>query len=360
MTEDLILNPNRTDDETEEQTFRPKSLQEFIGQKDVVDELSTWLQSAKSRKRVLEHILLSGPPGLGKTTIANLLANEMGNRCISINGPTLKDANEVVSILISLNRGDILFIDEIHGLKKSITEIFYPAMEDFKIPFTRMVGNKKEHYSIKLKSFTLVGATTKSGVLSAPFRSRFGIFLKLKPYTNEELIEVVNRTCSMSNIPINHDAVCSIASRSRGTPRVANRLVRRVRDVMIVKGAKEINKKIANVAFAIMKIDDLGLGELDRRILFNIHKIYHNGPVGIKLIAASVGEEVSTIEDEHEPFLTDIGFLKLTKSGREVTFEALEHLRKLDNRFGKKYDLNIRKKEENNEEIKKTDKIVYI
>jgi len=340
-----ILNPDKTDFDTEDLTFRPKLLSEFIGQKRVKDQLEIFLQSARMRKSVLEHVLLSGPPGLGKTTVANILANEIGKNFVNITGPSLKKAEDIISILISLNRGDVLFIDEIHGMSRIIEEILYPAMEDFKLPFTRTVGDKKEILNVKLKPFTLVGATTKDGSLTAPFRDRFGIHLEFDMYNKEDLVEVIRRTCSLLNIPITHEGVDAIAARSRGTPRIANRLIRRVRDVMVVRGSIEINKKIATIAFAMLEIDDLGLEDLDRKIIYHIHKYYKNGPVGVKAIAMNVGKDIRTIEDVYEPFLNHIGFLIRTPKGREVTPMALEHLQNLDNKFGVKYDVHIRKKE---------------
>lgn len=364
MTEDdnmRILDPSKNEYDIEDLTLRPKTLFEFIGQGRIKERLEIYIQSSKIRKSVLEHILLSGPPGVGKTTVANILANEIGTNIVSITGSSIKKADEIVSILISLNRGNILFIDEIHGLSRIIEEILYPAMEDFKLTFTRKgIGGNKEVFSIKLRPFTLIGATTKVGSLTGPFRDRFGILLRFELYSKKELVEVVRRTCSMFGLPITPEGVDAIAVRSRGTPRIANRLSRRVRDVMIVRGGIEINKKIANTAFALMEIDDLGLEDLDRKILYNVHKFYKNGPVGIKTIAMSVGEDVRTIEEVYEPFLVHIGFLKKTPGGREVTYLALEHLEKLDNRFGVKYEVNIRKNEkiQTQKKVERNDKIV--
>lgn len=332
MEEIRILSSEKLDIEREDLTLRPKSLDEFIGQTYVKDNLKIFLASSKKRNVPLEHILLSGPPGLGKTTVANILASEMNANAVNLTGPSLRKIDDILPILISLERGDILFIDEIHGLPRIIEEILYPAMEDFTITLSRKNkdrGDKSDVIRIRLKRFTLVGATTRIGTLSNPFRDRFGILLRFDLYSQNELIEVIRRSSSMMDIPITPEGVIEIASRSRGTPRIANRLLRRVRDFTIVKGFQEINKKITETSMISMRIDKLGLDDIDRRIISNIYQYYNGGPVGIKTIAMSVGEEVKTIEDVYEPYLTHIGFLKRTPGGREVTPMAIDHLRKL-------------------------------
>lgn len=345
-----ILDASKLDEDIEDTTHRPKTLVEFIGQTNMKTSLDLYVQSAKMRNKVLDHVLLSGPPGLGKTTVANIIANELGASFISITGPSIKKAEDIISVLISLKKGDVLFVDEIHGLSKVIAEVLYPCMEDFKVSLTRVVntdsGTRKEPIFIKLKAFTLIGATTRVGLLSAPFRDRFGIFLRFDLYNLEELSEIVRRTSSLFNIPITPEGVVAIASRSRGTPRIANRLTRRVRDVMVVKGEIQINKKIADYAFHVMRIDEFGLDDLDRKILYNIYKFYNNGPVGVKTIAMSVGEEVRTIEDVYEPYLAHLGFLKRTPGGREITHLAIEHLQKVGFRYG----LSISQKSQKDEQ----------
>lgn len=333
-----IVSSDVLENEVENITLRPKHFSEFVGQKYIKSNLEIFVQSCKKRMEPLEHTLLSGPPGLGKTTVAHILATDMGVEIVSMTGPSIKKANDLVSILLSLKRGDIFFIDEVHGLSKAMEEILYPAIEDFKLTFTQESRSGKKADSkvfvVKLKRFTLVGATTKVGSLSAPFRDRFGITLRFELYHEDELIEIIRRSSAMLGIPITPEGVMALAKRSRGTPRIANRLLRRVRDFAIVKDEKEVTKKGVDIALGSLRIDYLGLDDLDRKILMNIWEFYGGGPVGVKSIAMSVGEDVKTIEEVYEPYLAHIGFLKRTSGGREITQRAIDHLEKVGQNYG--------------------------
>jgi Holliday junction DNA helicase RuvB len=321
-----IISPDLREEEGDDLTIRPDRLNEFVGQEQVKESLKIAIEAAQKRKEPIDHILFSGPPGLGKTTLAHIIAREMGSEIRSTTGPVLEKPGDIAALLTPLQQGDILFIDEIHRINPVVEEVLYPAMEDFFIDV--MIGEGPSARSIKLnlENFTLIGATTKQGLLGAPFRDRFGITCRLDLYAPAELVRIVTRSASILKIPITPDGAEEIAKRSRGTPRIVNRLLRRVRDYATVKGDGTITKQITGDALAMLQIDELGLDELDRRILAVIAHDFDGGPVGVKTIAISVGEEVRTIEDVYEPYLIQIGFVKRTPQGREVTPAAKKHL----------------------------------
>jgi len=321
-----IISPDPLTEEGDDPTIRPDRLDEFVGQVQVKESLKIALEAAQKRGEPLDHILFSGPPGLGKTTLAHIIAREMGAAIRSTTGPVLEKPGDIAALLTPLKRGDILFIDEIHRINPVVEEVLYPAMEDFFIDV--MIGEGPSARSIKLnlEHFTLIGATTKQGLLGAPFRDRFGIASRLDLYTPAELVRIAKRSASILKIPVTPEGAEEIAKRSRGTPRIVNRLLRRVRDYAIVRGDGTITQEIAEQALAMLQIDQLGLDELDRRILSVIASDFNGGPVGVKTIAISVGEEVRTIEDVYEPYLIQIGFIKRTPQGREVTSAAKKHL----------------------------------
>jgi len=325
MTE-RIISPMPLNEEGDDLTIRPARLEEFVGQVLVKATLKIAIEAAKKRGEPLDHLLFSGPPGLGKTTLAHIIAHEMGADIRATTGPVLEKPGDIAALLTPLKSGDILFIDEIHRINPVVEEMLYPAMEDFFIDV--MIGEGPSARSIKLnlEHFTLIGATTKQGLLGSPFRDRFGILSRLDLYSPGELVRIVMRSASILKIPITDDGAEEIAKRSRGTPRIVNRLLRRVRDFAVVKGDGTITREITSQALAMMQIDELGLDELDRRILSIIARDFDGGPVGVKTIAISVGEEVRTIEDVYEPFLIQIGFIKRTPQGREVTPAAKKHL----------------------------------
>ncbi len=317
---------NSSEDVGYEQNIRPNRLNEYIGQSDVKENIRVFVEAAKMRNEPLDHVLLYGPPGLGKTTLAYIIANELNSNIRTASGPAIEKPGDLAAILSSLEPGDVLFIDEIHRLPRFIEEILYPAMEDFTLDI--IVGSEGSSRSIKinLPPFTLVGATTRAGDLSSPLRDRFGIVSKLKYYTIDELNDIVKRTSKVLEMAIDDDASLLLAKRSRGTPRVANRLFKRVRDFAIVDGRSHIDLSITNLALDRLKVDDLGLDETDHQLLKAIIEKFNGGPVGIESIASSIGEEVTTILDVYEPYLLQIGFLKRTSRGRVVTDKAYRHL----------------------------------
>jgi Holliday junction DNA helicase RuvB len=325
MTE-RIISPRLLTEEGDDLTIRPARLDEFVGQIQVKETLKIAIEAAKKRGEPLDHLLFSGPPGLGKTTLAHIIAHEMGADIRATTGPVLEKPGDIAALLTPLKMGDILFIDEIHRINPVVEEMLYPAMEDLFIDV--MIGEGPSARSIKLnlEHFTLIGATTKQGLLGSPFRDRFGILSRLDLYSPGELVKIVSRSASILKIPITDDGAEEIAKRSRGTPRIVNRLLRRVRDFAIVKGDGTITREITSDALSMMQIDELGLDELDRRILSIIARDFDGGPVGVKTIAISVGEEVRTIEDVYEPYLIQVGFIKRTPQGREVTPAAKKHL----------------------------------
>jgi len=315
-----------TQDSEVENNLRPKTLNDYIGQEQVKSNLRVYIESAKMRGEALDHVLLYGPPGLGKTTLSGVIANEMGVNIRTTSGPAIEKQGDLAAILTNLQEGDVLFIDEIHRLSRAVEEILYPAMEDFALDIIIGKGPSARSIRLPIPRFTLIGATTRAGQLSTPLRDRFGVPLRLELYTPEELATIVKRSASILEIEITDSGALAIASRSRGTPRIANRLLKRVRDFALVKGNGIITPEIADVALNALEIDDLGLDNIDRKMLNAIIKFYSGGPVGLETIAATIGEEAITIEDVYEPYLMQIGFLSRTPRGRCVTHLAYEHL----------------------------------
>ena len=313
-------------DEDAELSLRPRSLKEYIGQEQVKENMRVYIDAAIGRSEPLDHVLLYGPPGLGKTTLACIIANQMGVGIRITSGPAIGKPGDLASLLTSLNDGDVLFIDEIHRLSRQVEEILYPAMEDNAIDIFIGKGPSARSVRLDLKRFTLIGATTRAGALSAPLRDRFGVILRLELYTPEELSLIVKRSARILGIEIEDSGAYEIASRSRGTPRIANRLLRRARDFAQVMGSGLITKRDAELALARMDIDRLGLDAIDRRLLNTMIRSYNGGPVGLDTIAAAIGEEAVTIEDVYEPYLMQIGFLSRTPRGRMATALAYKHL----------------------------------
>ena len=309
-----------------EVSLRPKTLDEYIGQTKVKENLNIYMQAARGRGESLDHVLLYGPPGLGKTTLAGIIANTMGTQIRITSGPAIEKPGDLAALLTNLNAGDILFIDEIHRLSRSVEEVLYPAMEDYAIDIIIGKGPSARSIRLDLQPFTLVAATTRAGALSAPLRDRFGVVLRLELYTPEELSNIVKRSARILGIDIDTEGAIEIASRSRGTPRIANRLLKRARDFAQVMGSGTITLADAQNALARMDIDELGLDSIDRRMLTTMIHNYNGGPVGLETIAAAIGEESVTIEDVYEPYLMQIGFLARTPRGRAVTNAAYIHL----------------------------------
>lgn len=324
--DERIITTKELKDDTFEVSLRPDSIDEYIGQSDVKDNIKVFIEAAKMRDESLDHVLLYGPPGLGKTTLAYIIANELGSNIKTASGPTIEKSGDLAAILSSLEPGDVLFIDEIHRMPRYIEEILYSAMEDFTLDI--IVGNDSSSKNIKinLPPFTLVGATTRAGDLSSPLRDRFGIVAKLNYYNIEDLVKIIQRTSRVLNITIDEDACLELAKRSRGTPRIANRLFKRVRDFALVEGNGNIDINITKKALDRLKVDSLGLDDTDYGLLRAIIDRFNGGPVGIEAVAASIGEEVTTILDVYEPYLLQIGLLKRTNRGRVVTDKAYEHL----------------------------------
>ncbi len=306
--------------------LRPKTLDECVGQSNIKEKLSIAIKAAKQRAEPLEHILLYGPPGLGKTTLAHVVANEMNAKIRCTSGPALVKQGDVMGLLSNINTGDILFIDEIHRLSTPVEEFIYPAMEEFKVDFTVDSGLHAKTINFPLKRFTLIGATTRAGLLSAPLRSRFGILYHLLFYSTDELTQIIRRSAKLLELPCEEGTLGLIASRSRGTPRVANRLLKRVRDYAQVKGTGKLDEKTVENALKMEQIDSLGLDELDRAFLRALANVYDGGPAGIEALAATLGEERDTLEDVVEPYLLQIGFVRRTKRGREITKKTGKHL----------------------------------
>jgi len=322
----MLLTANFSEEDASESRLRPQTLGEYIGQEKAKGNLAVFIEGARRRAEPLDHVLLHGPPGLGKTTLAAIIANEMGAALRKTSGPAIEKPKDLAALLTNLNENDVLFIDEIHRMNRAVEEILYPAMEDKQIDIIIGQGPSAASICLELKNFTLVGATTRSGQLSSPLRDRFGIDLKLDMYTSQELKTIVERSAKILNIPIQPEGALEIASRSRGTPRIANRLLRRVRDFAEVIGNGVITLAAADQALTRLEIDGTGLDAVDRRLLDSIIKNYGGGPVGLETIAATINEEPVTIEDVYEPFLMQQGFLTRTPRGRCVTRKAYEHL----------------------------------
>jgi len=307
-------------------SLRPHSIDEYIGQEKAKELLKIYMGAAKLRGDNLDHVLLYGPPGLGKTTLSAIIASEMGVNLRITSGPTIEKKGDLAALLTNLSEGDVLFIDEIHRMSKAIEEILYPAMEDFELDF--IIGNGPSARSIRidLQKFTLIGATTRAGQLTTPLRDRFGVLLRLELYTPEELASIVARSAGILDVPLTPDGALEIASRSRGTPRIANRLLKRVRDFAQVRGNGKITLEIAQDALRMLEIDELGLDNTDRRMMETIIRYYDGGPVGLETLAATIGEEAVTLEDVYEPYLLQIGFISRTPRGRMVTRQGYAHL----------------------------------
>ena len=324
MDERIITNEKLNEDI--DSNIRPNSIDEYIGQTEVKENLNIFIKAAKLRNESLDHVLLYGPPGLGKTTLALIIANELGSNIKTTSGPAIEKSGDLAAVLSTLEEGDVLFIDEIHRMPRFIEEILYSAMEDYKLDIIIGSDSSSRSIEIDLPPFTLVGATTRAGDLTGPLRDRFGIVSKLNYYTDEELMQIVKRTSRVLNCSITDDAALELAKRSRGTPRIANRLFKRVRDYALVLGDGEINLSIAKYALDKLKVDSLGLDQTDYNLLKSIIEKFNGGPVGIEAIASSIGEEQTTIEDVYEPFLLQKGLLKRTNRGRIVTDKAYKHL----------------------------------
>jgi len=326
VEQEPLITTSFTREDEGEYSLRPKTLREYIGQEKAKGNLEVFIQAAKMRHEPLDHVLLHGPPGLGKTTLSGIIANEMGVNVRITSGPAIEKAGDLAALLTNLNENDILFVDEIHRLNRSVEEVLYPAMEDFAIDIIIGKGPSANSIRLDLPKFTLIGATTRAGQLSAPLRDRFGVNLRLELYTPEELSLIVSRSAGILDAPIEPEGAMEIARRSRGTPRIANRMLRRVRDFAQVMGDGVITRQLADKALTALEVDHLGLDNIDRRMLRAIMEYYNGGPVGLETLAATINEEAVTLEDVYEPYLMQLGFLTRTPRGRCVTPKAYQHL----------------------------------
>lgn len=327
MEEENILESEALETDTYEANIRPQSLKEYVGQEEITSNLSVFIEAAKIRSESLDHVLLYGPPGLGKTTLAHIIANELGVNLKTASGPSIEKSGDLAAVLSTLEPGDVLFIDEIHRMPKFIEEILYPAMEDFEMDLVLNTDGKSRNIKIDLPPFTLVGATTRAGDIAGPLRDRFGIISKLQYYSEEELTKIVKRTSKVLEMPIDKEAARLIARRCRKTPRIANRLFKRIRDFALVSGEDEITLSLATSSLSRLKVDEYGLDSIDIEYLTSLISKFNGGPVGVETIATSIGEEVSTIEDVVEPFLLQEGFIKRTPRGRVAEEKAYDHLK---------------------------------
>ena len=324
--EEPILTTSHTLEDDNESSLRPKTLREYIGQEKAKGNLQVFIEAARMRQEPLDHVLLYGPPGLGKTTLSGIIANEMGVNLRITSGPAIEKPGDLAALLTNLNENDILFVDEIHRLNRSVEEILYPAMEDYALDIIIGKGPSANSIRLDLPKFTLIGATTRAGSLSAPLRDRFGVTLRLELYTPEELTKIVTRSAGILDVPIEEDGAMEIARRSRGTPRIANRMLRRVRDFAQVMAGGVITREVADRALEALEVDHLGLDNVDRRMLRSIIENYGGGPVGLETLAATINEEAVTLEDVYEPYLLQKGLLTRTPRGRCVTQKAYDHL----------------------------------